>query len=97
MNMKIVQKEIELQSRGWIPTFHDVGGDVMEGGDPAAGLQFDFLLYYFEIHLNILQLCKNNESQIKRYVRPKPYDKRRSFRQPSQRGQQPWQHRKKNR
>ena len=30
MNMKIVQKEIELQSRGWIPTFHDISTDVMK-------------------------------------------------------------------
>ena len=30
MNMKIVQKEIELQSRGWIPTFHDISVDIMK-------------------------------------------------------------------
>ncbi|MBO4394192.1 MAG: YjbQ family protein, partial [Spirochaetales bacterium] len=28
MEFKVVQKEIELQSRGWIPTFHDVTREV---------------------------------------------------------------------
>ena len=28
MEFKVVQKEIELQSRGWIPTFHDVTKEV---------------------------------------------------------------------
>ena len=28
MEFKIVQKELELQSRGWIPTFHDISIDV---------------------------------------------------------------------
>jgi thiamine phosphate synthase YjbQ (UPF0047 family) len=30
MNFKIVQKEIELLSRGWIPTFHDISKEIME-------------------------------------------------------------------
>ena len=30
MDFKVVQKEIELQSRGWIPTFHDISTDVMK-------------------------------------------------------------------
>ena len=30
MEFKMVQKEIELQSRGWIPTFHDISREVME-------------------------------------------------------------------
>ena len=30
MEFKVVQKEIELQSRGWIPTFHDISIDVMK-------------------------------------------------------------------
>ena len=30
MEFKVVQKEIELQSRGWIPTFHDISTDVMK-------------------------------------------------------------------
>jgi len=30
MEFKVVQKEIELQSRGWIPTFHDVSKEVLE-------------------------------------------------------------------
>ena len=30
MAMKIVQKEIWVQSRGWIPTFHDVSTDIMK-------------------------------------------------------------------
>ena len=30
MEFKMVQKEIELQSRGWIPTFHDISKEVME-------------------------------------------------------------------
>ena len=25
MEFKIYQKELELQSRGWIPTFHEIG------------------------------------------------------------------------
>ena len=28
MEFKVVQKEIELQSRGWIPTFHDISKEV---------------------------------------------------------------------
>ncbi len=30
MEFKVVQKEIELQSRGWIPTFHDISVDIMK-------------------------------------------------------------------
>ena len=30
MEFKVVQKEIELQSRGWIPTFHDISKEIME-------------------------------------------------------------------
>ena len=30
MEFKVYQKELELQSRGWIPTFHDVSKEVME-------------------------------------------------------------------
>ena len=29
MEFKVFQKEIELQSRGWIPTFHDISKEVM--------------------------------------------------------------------
>ena len=28
MEFKVVQKEIEVQSRGWIPTFHDISREV---------------------------------------------------------------------
>ena len=28
MEFKVYQKELELQSRGWIPTFHDVTKEV---------------------------------------------------------------------
>ena len=30
MEFKVIQKELELQSRGWIPTFHDVTKEVLE-------------------------------------------------------------------
>jgi secondary thiamine-phosphate synthase enzyme len=30
MELKIFQKELELQSRGWVPTFHDVSKEVIE-------------------------------------------------------------------
>ena len=30
MEFKVFQKEIELQSRGWSPTFHDISKEVME-------------------------------------------------------------------
>ena len=30
MEFKVYQKELELQSRGWIPTFHDISREVME-------------------------------------------------------------------
>jgi len=30
MEFKVYQKEIELQSRGWIPTFHDISKEVLE-------------------------------------------------------------------
>ncbi len=29
MEFKVFQKKIELQSRGWIPTFHDVTSDIL--------------------------------------------------------------------
>ena len=30
MEFKVVQKEIELQSRGWIPTFHDIRKEILD-------------------------------------------------------------------
>jgi glucokinase len=30
MEFKVFQKELELQSRGWIPTFHDVSKEILE-------------------------------------------------------------------
>ena len=30
MEFKVYQKEVELQSRGWIPTFHDISKEVKE-------------------------------------------------------------------
>ena len=30
MEFKVYQKEIELQSRGWIPTFHDISKEIKE-------------------------------------------------------------------
>ena len=30
MEFKVFQKELELQSRGWIPTFHDVSKEIRE-------------------------------------------------------------------
>ena len=30
MEFKVVQKEIELQSRGWVPTFHDISKEILE-------------------------------------------------------------------
>lgn len=30
MEFKVFQKEVELQSRGWIPTFHDITKEVLE-------------------------------------------------------------------
>ena len=30
MDFKVFQKEIELDSRGWIPTFHDISREVMD-------------------------------------------------------------------
>jgi len=30
MEYKVYQKEIELQSRGWIPTFHDISKEIKE-------------------------------------------------------------------
>ena len=30
MEFKVYQKEIELQSRGWRPTFHDVSKEIIE-------------------------------------------------------------------
>ena len=30
MEFKFFQKELELQSRGWIPTFHDISKEVKE-------------------------------------------------------------------
>ena len=29
MEFKVFQKELELQSRGWIPTFHDVTSEII--------------------------------------------------------------------
>ena len=30
MEFKVIQKELELQSRGWIPTFHDISKEINE-------------------------------------------------------------------
>ena len=30
MEFKMIQKEIELQSRGWIPTFHDIRKEILD-------------------------------------------------------------------
>lgn len=30
MEFIVYQKELELQSRGWIPTFHDISGEIIE-------------------------------------------------------------------
>lgn len=30
MEFKVIQKELELQSRGWIPTFHDISKEILE-------------------------------------------------------------------
>ncbi len=30
MEFKVYQKELELQFRGWVPTFHDVSKEIME-------------------------------------------------------------------
>ena len=30
MEFKVYQKELQLQSRGWIPTFHDISKEVMQ-------------------------------------------------------------------
>ena len=30
MEFKVIQKELELQSKGWIPTFHDISKEVCE-------------------------------------------------------------------
>ncbi len=38
MEFKVVQKEIQLQSRGWIPTFHDISREVVEIAE-ASGIK----------------------------------------------------------
>ena len=38
MDFKVVQKEIQLQSRGWIPTFHDISREVVEIAE-ASGIK----------------------------------------------------------
>lgn len=38
MDFKVVQKEIELQSRGWIPTFHDISKEIIEIAE-ASGIK----------------------------------------------------------
>ena len=30
MDVKIIQKELHVQSRGWVPTFHDLSIDIMK-------------------------------------------------------------------
>ena len=30
MDVKIIQKELHVQSRGWVPTFHDLSTDIMK-------------------------------------------------------------------
>ena len=30
MEFIVFQKELELQSRGWVPTFHDVSKEIIE-------------------------------------------------------------------
>ena len=36
MEFKVFQKELELQSRGWIPTFHDVTTDIVKIGEESG-------------------------------------------------------------
>ena len=36
MEFKFFQKELELQSRGWIPTFHDISKEIIEIGTETA-------------------------------------------------------------
>ena len=38
MEFKVVQKEIQLQSRGWVPTFHDISREVVEIAE-ASGIK----------------------------------------------------------
>lgn len=38
MDFKVVQKEIQLQSRGWVPTFHDISREVVEIAE-ASGIK----------------------------------------------------------
>ena len=38
MEMKVFQKELELQSRGWIPTFHDISKEIQAIVD-ASGVK----------------------------------------------------------
>ena len=36
MEFKVYQKEIELQSRGWIPTFHDIRKEILDIVEASA-------------------------------------------------------------
>ena len=49
MEYKVYQKELELQSRGWIPTFHDVTKEVCEIVQ-ASGMSKRHLLRSFAPH-----------------------------------------------
>ena len=76
----------------------DINGDVVEGGDPAAGLELDLFLNHLKFHFVFLQYVKLKLlTRIMRDARPRPCGRRRSSRQPWRCGQQPWQHRKKSR
>ena len=38
---------------GLFDDLHDVGGQIMEGGDPAAGLNVQFFLNNLDIHCSV--------------------------------------------
>ena len=80
---------------GLLDDLNDLAGDIVEGGDPAAGLQLEFFLINLEFHCVDLQI---NLLYIILYVfHPKPCARRRSSHRPWPRGRQPWQRRRKNR
>ena len=62
MEFKVVQKEIELQSRGWVPTFHDISTNVMKIVE-ESGIKNGTCAIVFHHHNRIIHHNRNSQYQ----------------------------------
>ena len=58
MEFKVFQKELELQSRGWIPTFHDVTSEIIHIVE-ASGVKNGTVTITHSKTQNLKEICAN--------------------------------------